>query len=138
MNLKDIATIAGKPGLFKILKPSKTSVIIESLDEKKTKLIATAQHRLSVLDEISIYTTTTDGSTPLQQVFETIHAEFGDDLGVDKNSDGEELQSFLKHVLPEYDTKRVYHSNIKKLIRWYGVLLEYAPEIFSPGNQEEE
>lgn len=138
MNLKEIATIAGKPGLFKIIKPSNTSVIIESLDEKKTKLIATAQHRLSVLDEISIYTTTPEGSAPLQQVFDTIHAEFGDDLGVDKNSDGEELQSFLKHVLPDYDTKRVYHSDIKKLIRWYGVLMQHAPEIFSQEQQEEE
>lgn len=138
MNLKEIATIAGKPGLFKIIKPSKTSVIIQSLDDKKTKLIATAQHRLSVLDEISIYTTTADGSAPLQLVFDTIYNEFGNDLGIDKNSDADELQSFLKHVLPEYDTKRVYHSDIKKLIRWYDVLLQHAPEIFTTGGQEEE
>lgn len=138
MNLKEIATIAGKPGLFKIIKPSKTSVIIQSLDDKKTKLIATAQHRLSVLDEISIYTTTSDGSAPLQQVLDTIYNEFGNDLGVDKNSDGDELQSFLKHVLPEYDTKRVYHSDIKKLVRWYSVLLQHTPEIFTKNDQEEE
>jgi len=138
MDLKNIATIVGKPGLYKIVKPSKTSVIVESLDEKKTKLMATAQHRLSILDEISIFTVSTEGSVPLAEVFQTMHIEFGDDLGVDKNSDGEELQSFLKHVLPNYDTKRVYQSDIKKLIRWYNVLLNHFPSLFTESTQEEE
>ena len=138
MNLKEIATIAGKPGLFKIIKPSKTSVIIQSLDDKKTKLIATAQHRLSVLDEISIYTTTADGSTPLQQVLDTIYNEFGNDLGVDKNSDGDELQSFLKARTTRVRYQKSIPLDIKKLVRWYSVLLQHAPEIFTKSDQEEE
>ena len=39
MNFKDIATVAGKPGLFKVLKPSRSGVILESLDDKKAKLV---------------------------------------------------------------------------------------------------
>lgn len=35
MEFKDIATVSGKPGLYKILKPSRSGVILESLDEKK-------------------------------------------------------------------------------------------------------
>ena len=55
MKLEDIATISGKGGLYKILKPTKSGVILESLDAAKTKLVATTNHKLSVLSEVSIY-----------------------------------------------------------------------------------
>ena len=58
MTLSEIATVSGKGGLFKVVAPTKSGVILESLDEPKTKLVATANHRLSLLNEISIYTTT--------------------------------------------------------------------------------
>ena len=52
MELSEIATLAGKSGLFRVLKPTRTGVILESLDEKKTKIVAGTQHRVSVLEEI--------------------------------------------------------------------------------------
>ena len=70
MELSDIATLAGKGGLFKILKPTRTGVILESLDEKKTKLVAGTQYRISILEEISIYTTDAEGSKPLKEIFQ--------------------------------------------------------------------
>ena len=72
MELKEIAAVSGKGGLFKVLKPSKTGMILESLDEKKSKLIAGINHQVSLLDEISIYTLDSDGSKPLKEVLETI------------------------------------------------------------------
>jgi len=57
MELKEIASISGKGGLYKVLKPTKSGVILEALDESKSKLVATATQRLSLLNEISIYTT---------------------------------------------------------------------------------
>ena len=35
MDLKDIAAVSGKSGLFKVIKPTRTGVILESLDEAK-------------------------------------------------------------------------------------------------------
>ena len=102
---------------------------MESLDDAKTKLVATTSHRLSLLHEISIYTTTKEGTVPLEEVLKKMHNEFGADLGVDGNSDGAELKSFLKAILPTYDENRVYVSDIKKLVRWYDTLLKYAPEL---------
>jgi hypothetical protein len=40
-------------------------------------------------------------------------------------------------VLPDYDEERVYVSDIKKLVKWYGILLEYAPEIFTDEDAKE-
>jgi hypothetical protein len=129
MTLDDVATISGKGGLFKVFKPTKSGVVLESLDETKTKLVATPNNKLSLLSEISIYTTTKEGTVALADVLKKIHASFGDDLGLDNDADGAELKSFLKSVLPEYDENRVYVSDIKKLVKWYSVLMKYAPEI---------
>ena len=137
MELKDLASVSGKAGLYKVVKPGKSGVLLESLDEAKTKLVANANNRLSLLDEISIYTHSKEGTTPLGIVLRKIKKEFGADIGVDFNSDGAELKSFLKSVLPDYDENRVYVSDIKKLVKWYGLILQYTPEILEEKAEEE-
>ena len=131
MTLAEIATISGKGGLFKVMAPTKSGVILESLDDSKTKLVASASQRMSLLNEISIYTTTKEGTVPLEEVLKKVNKEFGNDPGVDGNSESSELKSFLKSVLPEYDEERVYVSDIKKLVKWYELILKYAPEILT-------
>ncbi|MBT1710205.1 DUF5606 domain-containing protein [Fulvivirgaceae bacterium PWU5] len=131
MTLAELATISGKGGLYKVLAPTKSGVILESLDETKTKLVANANHRLSLLNEISIYTTTKEGTVALEGVLKKIHTEYGTDPGVDNNADGTELKAFLKSVLPEFDESRVYVSDIKKLIKWYELIQKFAPEILT-------
>ncbi|MEZ4944865.1 MAG: DUF5606 domain-containing protein [Cyclobacteriaceae bacterium] len=130
MKLSEIASVSGKGGLFKVLKPAKAGLILESMDENKTKIMASGSHKVSLLDEISIYTHTKEGTTPLEEVLKKIHKDFGDDIGLDANAEGTELKAFLKSILPEYDEDRVYVSDIKKLVKWYSVLLKHAPEIF--------
>jgi hypothetical protein len=127
MTLAEIATVSGKGGLFKVLAPTKSGVILESLDESKTKLVATTNNKLSLLNEISIYTTTKEGTVALGDVLKKIKKEYGDDLGVDANADGTELKAFVKSVIPDFDETRVYTSDMKKLVKWYYVLLKYAP-----------
>ncbi len=138
MELKELASVAGKGGLFRILKPGKTTVLLESLDEAKTKLVASTSDRLSLLEEISIYTTTKKGTAQLSEVLQKIKKDFNTDLGVDGNSDTAELKSFMKAILPEYDEARVYTSDIKKLVKWYGLILKYAPEILEEESKPEE
>jgi hypothetical protein len=131
MTLAEIATVSGKGGLFKVVAPTKSGVILESLDEAKTKVVASANNRLSLLNEISIYTTTREGTVPLEDVLKKIYKEFGNDPGVDSEADGGELKSFLKSVLPEFDESRVYVSDIKKLVKWYSLILKYAPDVIT-------
>ncbi|MDN3205000.1 DUF5606 family protein [Algoriphagus sediminis] len=137
MDFKDLATVAGKPGLFKVLKPSRTGVILESLDDKKSKMVAGAAQRVSILSDISIYTTTEEGAEPLQQVMQKIEEEFEGDLGLDSKPDDAELRAFMKHILPEVDESRVYVSDIKKLISWYGIIRKEMPEALAPDSEEE-
>ena len=129
MTFSEIASIAGRGGLFHILKPTRSGVIVETLDEQPKKLVIGANQRVSILKEVSIYTTGAEDSRPLEDIMRKIHEEFDGDPGVD-TSDGEELKAFLKHVVPDYDTERVYVSDMKKLVNWYKILVDYAPEVF--------
>ena len=129
MNFKDIAAVSGKGGLFKVVKPTKTGVILESLDDSKAKLVTTLNQKVSVLAEISVYSTGEQETIALNKVFLKIKDEFDDDPGVDKNSDPDELKSFLSHILPDYDRDRVYVSDIKKIVNWYHIIYQFAPEL---------
>lgn len=137
MNFKDIATVAGKPGLYKILKPTRSGVVLESMDEKKAKLVAGMAQRVSVLSDISIYTLTEEGAEPLESVMKKIEAEYQGDLGLDSNADDSELRAFLKSVLPDFDTARVYTSDIKKLVSWYKLIRSIAPEVLLESKEKE-
>ena len=138
MELKDIAAVSGKGGLFKVVKPSKSGMILESLDNKKSKIIVGINNQVSLLDEISIYTLDAEGSRPLKEVLQKVQEEFGDDPGVDSKSDPTELKSFLSHILPEHDPDRVYPSDIKKLVSWYKILLREAPDLLTAKSDDDE
>lgn len=129
MEFSEVAAVSGKGGLFKVLSPTRTGVILEALDGSKKKMIANIQSKVSILSDISIYTTDEEGAVPLEDVMRKIHKEFSGDTDLTSNSDPEELKSFLKFVLPTYDEERVYVSDIKKLVTWYNTMAKVLPEL---------
>jgi len=138
MELKEIAAVSGKPGLYKIVKPTRTGLILESMDGKNTKIVTGPHHRVSLLHEISIYTEEYDKTIALGDVFKKIDKEFGDDPGVDGKSDSDELKAFMEHIVPDYDRDKVYVSDMKKLVTWYGIIKKHAPEVLEEEVMEEE
>lgn len=138
MDFSDIASVSGKGTLFKIVQPTRTGVVLESMDEHQKKMVATMHNKVSILSEISIYTTDADGAVPLEDVMRKIHKEFDGDTDLDKNSSSEELKSFLKFVLPDYDEARVYVSDIKKVVSWYDQIVKQAPEILVEKKEKKE
>ena len=137
MNFKDIAAVAGKPGLYRIVSPTRSGVVLEALDDKKTKLVAGMSMRVSVLNDISIYTLTEEGAEPLESVMKKINANYQGDTGVDASATDAELRAFLKSVLPEFDQDRVYVSDIKKLNAWYLLIYKNCPEVFQESTAAE-
>lgn len=137
MEFSEIASLSGKGGLFKIVSPTRSGVILEAMDGSKKKIIASVQNKVSVLSDISIYTTDEAGAKPLHEVMIKIHEEFSGDTGLSSNSDPDELKSFLKFILPDYDESRVYVSDIKKLVTWYSQLAQICPEVLVAKAEEE-
>ena len=136
MTLKEVAAVAGKPGLYKVIKPTHSGMIVELIGDKPKKMVENATHRVSILNEISIYTTDADESVELGKVFASVKEKFGDSCNPGKSTD--ELNSFLAEVLPNYDRDKVYQSDIKKLVSWYNMLSQYLPEVLEPQEEEEE
>lgn len=130
--LKEVANVSGKPGLFRILKPSRAGVIVESLDEKHEKTLIGPTARVSVLKDVSIFTDGAEESVALSEVFLKIREAHGEEVKLAvKTSSDKELIEFLDGVLPEFDRSKVYVSDIKKIISWYNLLSKYLPEAFA-------
>jgi hypothetical protein len=119
IDLRQVAAISGQSGLYQIVKPTRTGVIVQSLEETPKTMVAQARHRMSILDEISIYTTDGEGNVPLADVFELIHEKFGDTLPLSDKPSNEDYKKFMSDVLPNYDEEKVYTSDMKKLANWY-------------------
>ena len=137
MELKEIAAVAGKSGLFRVLKPTRSGMIVETLDAKQKKSVMNSTHRVSILQEISIYTNDASESVELGEVLRNIK-EKHDGKVVEFKKDDDSLADFLAGVLPNYDKDRVYTSDIKKLVTWYNILIEFAPESFEQTEEVEE
>lgn len=138
MDLKDVASVAGKGGLFKVVKPTRSGVILEALDGSKKKLVANANSRVSILKEISIYTTSAEGTILLEDVFKLIHEKYNADLPVTTKSSNQELLDFLAEIVTDYDDEKVYASDAKKVVSWYNLLLSNYPEQFVFEEDKEE
>ncbi len=138
--LKTIANISGYPGLYRIVKPGRSGVIVETIDAKKAKTMMGPQARVSVLNDISMYVDRPDSpqdeqSVPLGDILMLVADTFGDELPVTPKADGSELADFMAQVLPDYDRERVRDTDIRKLISWYTILRQFAPEAFEKSEE---
>ncbi len=135
MDLKDILSVSGKPGLFKTIAQTKSGVIIESLIDGK-RIQAFASDKISSLGEISIFTTGED--MPIREVFRLISEKNGDQPAPDAKADDRTLKAFFESVIPDYDHERVYTSHIRKLVQWYNLLIANGINDFTAPAEETE
>lgn len=120
--LKEILSISGKPGLFKLVSQGKNMLIVESLTDQK-RMPLYARDKAVSLGDIAIFTETEE--IPLGEVLEKVKTkENSAKASVNPKSDNEILRKYMEEVLPEYDKDRVHTSDIKKLITWYNSLIE--------------
>ncbi|MCD8540189.1 MAG: DUF5606 domain-containing protein [Leadbetterella sp.] len=137
--LQEVANISGKPGLYRIVKPGRVGVIVESLDAARKREMVSANAKVSVLKEISVYTESTNESRPLSEIFRAIREAHGEKVDFDlKNADNKQFFDFFESVLPDYDRDRVYATDVKKIINWYNIISEHLPEAFEEKKEDSE
>lgn len=120
MNLQGIVSISGKGGLFKLLGQNKSGIILESLDEAKTKVISSATNKLATLNDITVYGESED--IQLKYIFQKMD-EQKDTLAIPSpKAESPELKKYFKALIPEHDVERVYGSDIKKIINWFSII----------------
>ena len=119
MQLEKIISISGKPGLYKLISQLKSGFIVEDVLTKKKASISNSS-QVSLLDNIAMFTF--DKEVPLFEVFENVAKNNDFKETISHKSTDAELRAFMLESLPDYDTERVYVSDIKKLAQWYNTL----------------
>lgn len=134
--LSTIISVSGRPGLYKLISTNKTFSIAESLTDGK-RLPINAQEKMITLSDVSIFTETED--IPLREVLKSIkEKEHGKRVALDSKSSGNELFAFMKEVLPNYDTEKVYASDVKKIISWYNLFIDNNIDLEEKTSEETE
>ena len=119
-----ILSIAGKPGLYKLVSHAKMNLIVETIDEKKKRIPTFATDRVTSLSDISMFTEGDD--VPLYEVLVKVREKEGGKVSsLDwRKASAEQLQNYFAEILPDYDRDRVHNSDIKKLLQWYDILIK--------------
>ena len=119
MSIEKILAISGKPGLYELKLQTRTGFVAESLLDGK-KITVGLRSNVSLLSEISVYTY--DGEIRLAEVLRAIAVKEDNGPALSHKEDNAKLESYFREVLPEFDEDRVYASDIKKILNWYGML----------------
>jgi hypothetical protein len=124
MEYQKLISVTGLPGLYELVSTKSDGAIVRSLEDQSTKFASTRQHGFSQLESIEIYTIRENVN--LSEVF----------LAMEKSSetlpdekDAKAIKSYFQKVYPEMDFERVYASDMKKMVKWFGVIKEKAIEI---------
>lgn len=119
MNLEKVLAISGKPGLYLLKVQTRTGFVAESLIDGK-KITVGLKSNVSLLSETSIYTN--DAEMPLAEVMRNIAIKEDNGPALSHKESNENMTAYFLEILPDYDQDRVYPSDIKKVLNWYGIL----------------
>ena len=135
--LRDILSITGKPGLYKLVSRGNNMLIVESLLDGK-RVPTYARDKIVSLGEISMYTMGED--IALSEVLTKLgEKEALKVASIDpKKADNDQLRDYFGEVLPDFDRDRVYPSDIRKLIQWYNILINAGINDFTVDEEGEE
>lgn len=134
--LKEILAVSGKPGLYKLVSKGNNLLIVESLIDKK-RIPAYARDKVISLGDISIYTN--EDEVSIGEVLTAIREkENGEKVSIDlSKAQPDDLRVYFAEVLPDFDRERVYPSDIKKVLKWYELLIDNHITDFSKKEEEE-
>ena len=117
--LREIISITGKPGLFRMLGHGNRRIIVEDITSKR-RFPALERDKIISLGDISMYTTGKD--KPLGEILDLVYAH-QEGKEVDTKKPAADLRALFREILPDFDEERVHDSDIKKLFSWYNLLL---------------
>lgn len=122
--METILSIAGKPGLYKLVSRGNRTLIVETIDELHKRVPAFATDRVTSLGDIAMYTDADE--IALWEVLESVgKKEESKPCSLNyRKASANDLHDYFAEVLPNYDRDRVHDSDIKKLLQWYDILVK--------------
>lgn len=134
--LREILSITGKPGLFKLISHGNRRLIVEDINNGK-RFPALERDKIISLGDIAMYTQGDD--KPLGEILDLVYEkEGGKEIDIKALSEGGKLREKFAEILPDHDEERVHDSDIKKLFQWYNLLVKAGFTKFTEEKEEEE
>jgi hypothetical protein len=124
MEYAKIVAVTGLPGLFELVSSKSDGAIVRSLEDKSTKFVSSRVHNFSHLESIEVYTVR--DNVNLVDIF-TAMDNSGEKLPDEK--DNAAVKQYFEKVYADLDFDRVYSSDMKKMVKWFGVLKSNDIEI---------
>src|SRR6478736_5705204 len=124
MDYNKLVSITGLSGLFELLSSKADGGVVRSLEDKSTKFVSTRVHNFSHLESIEVFTT--KENVNLVDVFTAMAASTEK---IPADSDAAAVKKYFEKVYPDMDFSRVYASDMKKMVKWFGLLTANQVEI---------
>ncbi|NLR79168.1 DUF5606 domain-containing protein [Chitinophaga eiseniae] len=140
MQYREIVAVTGLGGLFQLVASKQDGAIVRSLEDKSTRFVSSRVHNFTPLESIEVFTT--GENVNLAEVFKAMDEKAAAFPLVAGKADNNAIKAYFKSVFPEFDEDRVYVSDMKKMVKWFGILkandLLKFEEILADGEGEVE
>lgn len=117
MEYSKLIAVTGLPGLFELVGSKTDGAIVRSLEDKTTKFVSSRIHNFSHLESIEVYTIRENVN--LIEVFKVMAAS---SEALPNEKDANAVKAYMQKVYPDLDFDRVYVSDMKKMVKWFGIL----------------
>ncbi len=124
MEYGKLIAVTGLPGLFELVSSKNDGAIVRSLEDNSTKFASTRQHQFSHLESIEVYTVR--DNVNLIDIFKAMQADGGK---LPDEKDAKAVKAYFEKVYPDLDFERVYASDMKKMVKWFGVITAKGIEL---------
>lgn len=134
--LREILSITGKPGLFRLVSHNGRMLVVEELNSGK-RFPVSPRDKVVSLGDVAMYTTEED--LPLPEIFERAYKVYeGKQFDLKAVKSNSELADAFAAVVPDFDRDRVYPSDMRKMFTWYNVLVGAGFTTFTEKEEETE
>ena len=120
-----IVSVTGLGGLYELVSSKADGGIVRSLEDKSTKFVSNRIHSFSHLESIEVFTTKDNAN--LVDVFNAMKES--KEAKPDAKADIKAVKAYFEKVYPDMDFERVYASDMKKMVKWYDILVNAEVEI---------
>lgn len=135
MKLDNIISVSGLPGLHKLIATRPNGLLIESFDNGKRQFVSVRKHQFTPLVSIGIYTYTDVAG--IDDVLMKIDSTQAENPVPDVNDKADNLRAWFKTIVADHDDDRVHINDIRKVIKWYTFLKQYAWEMVTADSATE-
>ena len=133
MEYNNLMAVSGLSGLFEMVTSKNDGAIAKSLETGATQFISSRVHQFSHLESIEVYTT--HDNVFLAEVFIAMSKS---KEAIPSEKDPKAVTAYFKKVFPKMDFERVYPSDMKKMVKWFGQLKANNIEPVLPTDDETE